>query len=218
MGRRILVGRDDEQRRLAQLCDHVRAGESGILVILGEAGIGKTALLADALTQANDVRTIRISGAESEMELAYAGVQQLCGPILAHLDRLPDPQKNALRVVLGLHDGPAPDRLLVNLAVLTLLGEAGAERPTVCVIDDAQWVDRASLQALSFAARRLLADPVAMIFATRTPGAPSELAGLPELNLSRLSHADGGGKWTAVGPYWNFGMPWPQPCWQAGTD
>ncbi|MDX1870791.1 AAA family ATPase [Mycolicibacterium sp. 120266] len=200
MGGSTLVGRQEEQQQLAALCDRVRTGASGVLVIHGEAGIGKTALLADALTKANDVRTIRISGAESEMELAYAGVQQLCGPILAHLDRLPGPQKNALRVALGLQDGTAPDRLLVNLAVLTLLGEAGAERPTVCVIDDAQWVDRASLQALSFAARRLLADPVVMIFATRAPGAPPELAGLPELNLSRLGHADANTLLMAVMP------------------
>ncbi|KMO74030.1 putative HTH-type transcriptional regulator [Mycolicibacterium chubuense] len=122
------------------------------------------------------------------MELAYAAVQQVCGPIVTHLDRLPDPQKNALQVALGLQEGATPDRLLVNLAVLTLLGEAGAERPTLCIIDDAQWVDRASLQALTFAARRLLADPTAMVFATRTPEGPQELKGLPELHLGRLAH------------------------------
>ena len=183
-----LVGRQHEQQQLAELCDRARAGESGILVIHGEAGIGKTALLADLLAKAEGLRTIRISGAESEIELAYAGIQQLCGPILAHINQLPDPQKNALRVALGLRDGVAPDRLLVSLAVLTLLGDAGAERPTICIIDDAQWVDRASLQALAFAARRLLADPVVMIFAVRAPGADHDLTGLPELNLSRLSH------------------------------
>jgi DNA-binding CsgD family transcriptional regulator/tetratricopeptide (TPR) repeat protein len=187
---RALIGRRDEQQQLTKLCDCARAGESGILVIHGEAGIGKTALLAEIPTKADGLRTIRISGAESEMELAYAGVQQLCGPILAHVDRLPDPQKNALRVALGVREGAAPDRLLVGLAVLTLLGEAGADRPTVCIVDDAQWVDRASLQALTFAARRLLADPVAMIFATRTPREEQELNGLPELNLSRLAHTD----------------------------
>jgi hypothetical protein len=114
----------------------------------------------------------------------------LCGPILSRIDRLPDPQKNALRVALGLREGIAPDRLLVGLAVLTLLGDAGADRPTVCIIDDAQWVDRASLQALTFAARRLLADPVAMIFATRMPDADHELHGLPELHLRGLVHVD----------------------------
>lgn len=189
-GRGALIGRQDEQQQLAQLCDRVRDGQSGILVIHGEAGIGKTALLTDALSHASDIRTIHISGAESEMELAYAGMQQLCAPLLGRIDGLPDPQKNALRVALGLREGTAPDRLLVGLAVLTLLGDAGAKRPTVCVIDDAQWVDRASLQALIFAARRLLADPVAMIFAARTPGAAHELNGLPELNLTRLAHAD----------------------------
>lgn len=185
-----LVGRQDEQRRLAELCDRARSGASGVLVIHGEAGIGKTALLDEVLTGADGLRAIRVSGAESEMELAYAGVQQLCSPLLAHIDRLPDPQKNALRVALGLREGAAPDRLLVNLAVLTMLGDAGAERPTVCIVDDAQWVDRASLQALTFAARRLLADPVVMIFATRTPGTDHQLDGLPELTLSGLAYHD----------------------------
>lgn len=191
-GHRALVGRQDEQKQLAELCDRARAGQSGVLVINGEAGIGKTALLAEALTKADGFRTIRVSGAESEMELAYAGVQQLCSPILAFIDRLPDPQKIALRVALGLRDGTAPDRLLVGLAVLTLLGDSGADRPTVCIVDDAQWVDRASLQALTFAARRLQADPVVILFATRSLGADHEFNGLPELGLSRLGrvHAE----------------------------
>ena len=187
-GRRALIGRHDEQQQLAELCDRARAGQSGVLVIHGEAGIGKTALLAEMMTRSGDLRTIQIIGAESEMELAYAGVQQLCAPLLGRIHGLPDPQKNALRVALGLREGTAPDRLLVSLAVLTLLGDAGAERPTVCIVEDTQWVDRASLQALIFAARRLLADPVVMIFANRTPGAALELKGLPELNLHRLTH------------------------------
>lgn len=186
---RTLIGRQDEQRQLVELCNRARAGQSGVLVVHGEAGIGKTALLAEVVANADDeLRTIHIGGAESEMELAYAGMQQLCGPILRHIDGLPDPQKNALQVALGLRDGSAPDRLLVSLAVLTLLGDAGAKRPTICVIDDAQWVDRESLQALTFAARRLLADPVVMIFATRRPDAHPELDGLPELKLHRLAH------------------------------
>ncbi|HKV20991.1 MAG TPA: AAA family ATPase, partial [Mycobacterium sp.] len=187
-GGRALVGRQDELQRLADLCERARGGHSGALVILGEAGIGKTALINEVLTTAGGIRTIRISGAESEMEVAYAGLAQLCGPILAHVDALPDPQKNALRIALGLRDGPVPDRLLVGLAVLTLLGEAGAESPTVCVVDDAQWVDRASIQALTFAARRLLADPVGMIFAARSPLIDRDLDGLTELNLTRLAH------------------------------
>ena len=186
--RTVLIGRRDEQQQLTELCERAQAGDSGVLVVHGEAGIGKTSLLADVLTKADGLRAIRISGAESEMELAYAGVAQLCGPILAHIDRLPGPQKNALRVALGLREGRSPDRLLVGLAVLTMLAEAGAERPTVCAIDDAQWVDRASLQALTFAARRLRADPVAMIFATRTAEVDQELNGLPELNVGRLAH------------------------------
>ncbi|QEN15974.1 AAA family ATPase [Mycolicibacterium sp. ELW1] len=187
-----LIGRRGEQQRLTELVNLARGGNSGVLVIRGSAGIGKTALLSDVLANAGDLRTIEISGAESEMELAYAGVQQLCAPLLGRIHGLPDPQKDALRVALGLREGSAPDRLLVGLAVLTLLGEAGTERPTVCIVDDAQWVDRASLRALAFAARRLLADPVVMIFATRTPGAAHELDGLPELNLGRLTrvHAD----------------------------
>lgn len=192
LGSRALIGRQDEQRQLADLCQLVRVGKSGVLVIHGEAGIGKTALLSDLAANADGLRTIRISGAESEMELAYASVQQLCNPVLAHIDQLPDPQKNALRVALGLREGVAPDRLLVGLAVLTLLGEVGAQRPTVCIVDDAQWVDRASLQALTFAARRLLADPVVMIFANRTPGADRELSGLPALTLSGLGRIHAG--------------------------
>ena len=183
-----LIGRHAEQQQLSELLDRARAGASGVLVIDGEPGIGKTALLADLLTKTDGLRVITISGAESEMELAYAGVQRLCAPILAHVDRLPEPQKNALRVALGLRDGAAPDRLLVGLAVLTLLGDAGAERPTVCIIDDAQWIDRASLQTLTFAARRLLADPVVMIFTARTSEADHELGGLPALTLGRLAH------------------------------
>jgi DNA-binding CsgD family transcriptional regulator len=184
-----LVGRQEEQQQLANLCERVRAGESAVLVVHGDPGIGKSALLADALTKADGFRAIRITGAESEMELAYAGVQQLSRPLLGLADRLPDPQRNALRVALGLDEGAAPDRLLVSLAVLTLLGEAGAERPTVVVVDDAHWLDRSSLQALTFAARRLLADPVAMLFATRSRSAPAELTGLPAMDLRKLAHA-----------------------------
>lgn len=183
-----------------QLNDRARAGKGGALAIHGEPGIGKTALLTEAVAAADGLRIIRVGGAESEMELAYAGVQQLCGPILAHIAGLPEPQKSALRAALGLGEGTAPDRLLVSLAVLTLLAEAGAQQPTLCVIDDAQWVDRASLQALTFAARRLVADPIVMIFATRTPGAPHELQGLPELNLKRLKHADSGALLTKFMP------------------
>lgn len=184
------MGRQREQQLLAELMDRARDGRSGVLVIRGDAGIGKTALLSDALGNVTDHRTIQISGAESEMEFAYAGVQQLCAPLLARVDQLPEPQKKALRVALGLREGDAPEPFLVGLAVLTLLGDAGAERPTVCVIDDAQWIDKASLNTLAFVARRLVVDPLVMIFAVRAAGADHELAGLPELHLGGLSDSD----------------------------
>ncbi len=190
VGRGTLVGRRAEQQKLSGLIDRVRGGGSAVLVLRGAAGIGKTALLRDVRGRAADLRVIALSGAESELELAYAGVQQLCAPLLGSLDRLPDPQKNALGVALGLRDAAAPDRLLVSLAVLSLLADAGAERPTICLIDDAQWVDRASLQALVFAGRRLSADPVAMIFAARDLQADQELAALPQLHLDGLADVD----------------------------
>ncbi|XTP33651.1 AAA family ATPase [Mycobacterium sp. TJFP1] len=200
VGRGTLVGRRAEQQKLAGLVDRVRGGGSGVLVLVGEAGIGKTALLLDVHDHASDLRVIALSGAESEMELAYAGVQQLCAPLVDSIDRLPDPQQNALQVALGLRDGAAPDRLLVSLAVLSLLAGAGAERPTICLIDDAQWVDRASLQALAFAGRRLSADPVAMIFAARGSQADQELAALPEMHLDGLADADARALLSAVMP------------------
>ena len=188
--RGALVGRRHERQVLAELVDRARGGRSGVLVIRGDAGIGKTALLDDVRADAGDFRAITLSGAESEMELAYAGVQQVCAPLLGRIDRLSAPQRNALRVALGLREGAAPDRFLVSLAVLTLLGEGSAERPTVCIVDDAHWVDRASLHTLAFVARRLLADPVVMIFAARAPGVVQELAGLPELTLGGLADHD----------------------------
>lgn len=188
--RGALVGRRDEQRKLAELLERVRSGGGGVLVLRGEAGIGKTALLRDFRDHASDLRVIALSGAESEIELAYASVQQLCAPLLGHIDQLPGPQKNALTVALGLRDGASPNRLLVSLAVLSLLADAGAERPTICIIDDAQWVDRASLQALAFVARRLAADPVVLVFAARGSQAHPELAALPELHLGGLADAD----------------------------
>lgn len=189
-GRGTLVGRRAEQQQLSGLVDRVRGGGSAVLVIRGDAGIGKTALLLDVRDRAADLRVIALSGAESELELAYAGVQQLCAPLMSSIERLPTPQKNALHVALGLRDGAAPDRLLVSLAVLSLLAEAGAQRPTICLVDDAQWVDRASLQALAFAGRRLSADPVAMIFAARGQQVEQELAALPHMHLGGLADGD----------------------------
>lgn len=187
---RRLLGRQREQQVLADLLTKAREGCSGVIVLRGEAGIGKTSLLNYALARASGFRTIRISGHESEMELAYAGLHQLCAPLLRRLDRLPGPQQRALRVALGLDDGEHPDRLMVGLAVLTLLSEASNERPTICVIDDAQWVDAASLQAMAFVARRLLADPVVMIFAACQRRDDRLISDLPELQVQGLGDED----------------------------
>ena len=168
----------------------VRAGRSGMLVLRGEAGIGKTALLDYLLERASGCRVARAVGVQADMELAFAGVQQLCGPLLDRLDRLPGPQRDAIGVAFGLTAGPAPDRFLVGLGVLGLLSEAAEDRPLVCVIDDAQWLDRASAQVLAFVARRLLAESVALVFAVREPGGQPDLAGLPELVVEGLDDAD----------------------------
>ena len=161
------------------LIDAVRAGESRVLVVRGEAGVGKTALLEYVAGRATGCQVARATGVQSEMELAFAGLHQLCAPMLDHLDQLPGPQRDALRTAFGIGAGSAPDRFLVALAVLGLLSEVAGERPLVCVVDDQQWFDSASAQVLGFVARRLAADPVGLVFAARVPG--EELAGLPEL-------------------------------------
>jgi DNA-binding CsgD family transcriptional regulator len=183
----MLLGRLPERAALSQLLDAARAGRSGVLVVRGEPGVGKTALLDWAIESAAGLRVARVAGVESEMELAFAVLQQLCAPMLGKLEGLPGPQRDALRVAFGLTAGPAPDRFLVGLAALSLLSEA-AEQPLLCVIDDAQWLDRASAQALAFVARRLLAEPVALVFATREPG--GEYRGLPELPVGGLRDDD----------------------------
>ncbi len=170
------------------LLEQVRSGRSAALVVRGEAGVGKTALLDHALESASEVRVLRTAGVESEMELAFGGLHQLCGAMLDRLGRLPDPQRDALATAFGREAGPAPDRFLVGLAVLSLLSEVAGEGPVVCVVDDAQWLDRASAQALAFAARRLRAEAVLMIFAAREPG--PDLRGLPELVVEGLRDAD----------------------------
>src|SRR5580692_7680260 len=177
----MLLDRLPERAALSGLLDAARAGRSGVLVVRGEPGIGKTALLEYAIESAAGLRVARVAGIESEMELAFAGVQQLCAPMLDKLGGLPDPQRDALGVAFGLTAGAAPDRFLVGLAALSLLSEAAVGQPLLCVVDDAQWLDLASAQVLGFVARRLLAEPVAMIFATRKPA--EELTGLPELAL-----------------------------------
>jgi len=184
----MLLDRLPERAALSQLLDAARAGRSGVLVMHGEPGVGKTALLEYAIESAGDLRVARVAGVESEMELAFAALQQLCAPMLGKLGSLPDPQRAALGVAFGLETGAVPDRFLVGLAVLSLLSDVAEERPLLCVVDDAQWLDRASAQALAFVARRLLADPVALVFAMHEPG--EEFRGLPELAVGGLREDD----------------------------
>src|SRR3954452_23016527 len=175
------LGRLSERERLDGLLDTVRRGESAGLVIRGEAGVGKTALLHYCARHAAGFRVVRIAGVETEMELPFAGLHQLCSPMLGHLDALPEPQRLALCVAFGLSAGDAPDRFLVGLAALGLLAEVAAERPLLCLVDDAQWLDGASAQVLGVVARRLLAESAAIVFAVRDPTDERELAGLPVL-------------------------------------
>jgi DNA-binding CsgD family transcriptional regulator len=184
----MLLDRLSERAALSQLLDAARAGRSGVFVMRGEPGVGKSALLEYAIESAAGLRVARVAGVESEMELAFAALQQLCAPMLDKLEGLPDPQRDALAVAFGLNIGAAPDRFLVGLAALSLLSEVAEQQPLLCVIDDAQWLDRASAQALAFVARRLLAEPVALVFATREPG--EEFRGLPELLVGGLRDGD----------------------------
>ena len=184
----VLHGRRSERQALEGLLAAVRGGQSGVLVVCGEAGIGKTALLESAIGSASGFQFARAVGVESEMELAFAALQQLCAPMLDRLDRLPTPQQDALGVAFGLRAGNAPDRFLVGLAVLSLFSEVAEALPLLCVVDDAQWLDRASAQALVFVARRLLAESVALVFVTREPG--DDLEGLPKLAVEGLASGD----------------------------
>ena len=155
-------------RLLDRLIEAVRAGESRALVVRGEPGVGKTALLDYVAEQASGCRVARAAGVQSEMELAFAGLHQLCAPMLDRLERLPAPQRDALRTAFGLSAGPAPDRFLVGLAVLSLLSDVAEEQPLICLVDDEQWLDRASAQVLAFVARRLEAESVGLVFAARS--------------------------------------------------
>jgi DNA-binding CsgD family transcriptional regulator len=179
-----LLGRADECAALDRLLDDVRRGESRSLVLRGEAGIGKTALLHYLVETASDLTVHRAVGVESEMELAFASLHQLCGPMLDRLPALPAPQRQAIEIVFGLSDGAAPDRFLVGLAVLSLFSAVADERPLLCVVDDAQWLDQASALTLAFVARRLLAEPVGIVFAAREP--VEELQHLSELEVHGL--------------------------------
>src|SRR5262252_3856286 len=185
-----LRGRRTELAALDRLLTEARAGQSQVLVLRGEAGAGKTALLDYLQEQASGFRVARAVGVESEMELAFAGLHQLCTPMLSNLAGLPGPQRDALGTVFGLSTGEAPDRLLVGLATLGLLSAVAEELPLVCLVDDAQWLDQASAQALAFVARRLLAEPVALVFAVREPSEEQQWRGLPPLTVGGLSRGD----------------------------
>jgi DNA-binding CsgD family transcriptional regulator len=182
--------RHSECEVLDRLLDAIRRGESRVLVMRGDAGVGKTALLEYAVERASGCRVARAAGVQSEMELPFAGLQQLCAPMLDRLGRLPAPQRDALRTAFGLSADEPPDRFLVSLAALSLLAEIAEERPLVCMIDDAQWLDRASAQALAFVARRLLAESIALVFAVRASSEEQELLSLPELTVDGLRNGD----------------------------
>ncbi|HEX6712300.1 MAG TPA: AAA family ATPase [Thermoleophilaceae bacterium] len=186
-----LRGRLNERETLERLLQDARNGRSAVVVIRGEAGVGKSALLRHVARQASGFRVAQISGIESEMELPYAGLHQFCAPMLAHLDALPPPQQRALSVALGVAAGDQPDRFLVALGALTLLSEVAEQQPLLCIVDDGQWLDDASRQVLGFVARRLLAEPVAIVFGMREPSSDGHFAGLPELSLAGLDEEDG---------------------------
>ena len=182
-----LYGRQTECAALDSLLHRVRGGRSAVLLLCGDAGIGKSALLRYVCDRAADCTVARCVGVESEMELAFAGLHDLCTPLLSWLDALVESQRDALSVALGLTSGERPDPFMVALAALNLLAQAAEERPLLCVVDDVQWLDQASAQVLGFVGRRLLAEPVGLVFAARTMSAPEDpLAGLPDLGLSGL--------------------------------
>ena len=185
-----LRGRRHECDALSALVASAQAGHSQVLVLRGEAGIGKTALLEFLVDRATGCRIGRVAGVESELELAYAGLHQLCGPYLDRIRKLPAPQRGALGTVFGLQPGSPPDRFLLGLAVLTLLSDVAEEQPLICVVDDAQWLNQASAQVLEFVARRLAAEPVGLVFAVRETDEEPRLAGLPALRVRGLSVDD----------------------------
>lgn len=184
-----LHGRERERARLEGLLDQVRGGSSGVLVLRGDAGIGKTALLRHLLEAADGFTVSRCAGVESEMELAFAGLHDLCSPLLGGLGALPDPQRSAVSSALGLTAGVSPDKFLVATGALGLLAAASESAPILCIVEDAHWLDQASAQVLGFIGRRLLAEPVAFVFAARPSLAmPDHLAGLPELRIDGLDN------------------------------
>src|SRR4051794_12235427 len=182
-----LVDRVDERDVLERLLSGVRTGHSRVLVVRGEAGVGKTALLRHLSDAARGCRIARAAGVESEMELPFAGLHALCAPMLDRLEHLPAPQRVALSTAFGLTAGPPPDRFLVGLAVLSLLADIAEEQPLVCIVDDAHWLDRVSAQTLAFVACRLLAERVGLVFGLRGSGDGHVLEGLPELVIEGLA-------------------------------
>ena len=196
----MLPGREREGAFLNELLNRVRAGHSAAIMVHGEAGVGKTALLNEAFGSVSDLRVVRAAGVESEMELPFAGLQQLCVSMLGHLEHLPRPQADALRTAFALMEGPPPDRFLIGLAVLSLLSEAAAQWPLACVVDDCQWLDQASAQALAFAARRIQAEGVLLAFAAREPG--QDFDGIPGFMVGGLRESDARALLRSV-------VPWP---------
>lgn len=187
-----LCGRQAECETLDSLVAKVRAGHGSVLVLRGEAGIGKTALLDHVRGRADGCRTVRVVGVEAETELPFGGLHQLCAPFLGHLDGVPAPQRDTLGKAFGLITGNAPDHLLVGPAVLSLLAEAAAKEPLICVVDDAQWLDNVSVRTLAFLARRLRPEPIGLVLAVREPSLETELAGLPQLVVEPLNDSDAG--------------------------
>jgi DNA-binding CsgD family transcriptional regulator len=194
-----LLGREREVEALRRLIEAAQRGQSGVLVVGGEPGIGKTALVEHVVESFPGCRVLRAIGVESEMELPFAALHQLCGPVLNRVDELPSPQRQALDLIFGRRGGVPPDRFVVGLATLNLLAGLGADRPLICFVDDAQWLDLASAQTMAFVARRLLADPVAVVFAAREP--PALLAGLPEMALGAMADDDSRALLDAVIPF-----------------
>lgn len=186
----VLLGRAGERHAFDRLLENLRGGQSAVLVVRGEAGVGKTALFHYCARQASGARVAHIAGVEAELELPFAALHQLCAPMFARLDDLPEPQRNALSVALGLVSGEAPDRFLVGLAVLSLLSVVAEERPLLCLVEDAQWLDAASGQILGFVARRLLAESVGIVVAVREPHSTRDFDGLPDLPLGGLDDED----------------------------
>jgi hypothetical protein len=183
-----LIGRAKECRALDELLDAVRGGHSRVLVVRGEAGIGKSALLQHVITAASGFTVMHATGVESEMELPFAALHQLCAPMLDRLETLPEPQRDAARTAFGMTAGETPDRLLIGLAVLSLLAAVSDSGPVLCVVDDAHWLDRESAQALTFVARRLLADRVGLVFAIRRSS--TALEEFSELRVEGLHDGD----------------------------